>query len=93
MFVYFIVNGLLMTLVIYAIANALQHPGLQESSLNSYFTFITVITSFSFDNWVLLRKKDIMFFTRGVVGLIFALLIGYFCLQSYKKKSVKDKVI
>lgn len=80
MIVYFFLNGILLTIVIYAIANALQHPHLTESSLNSYFTLIAVVTSFSFDNWVLLRREEVMFFTRGVVGLIFALLAGYFCL-------------
>lgn len=89
---FFFLNGVLLTIVIFAIANALQHPGLTESSLNCYFTFITVVSSFSFDNWVLLRRKEVMFFTRGVVGLILALLAAYFLLQSYKKKTVKDRV-
>lgn len=64
MFVFFFLNGILLTIVIYAIANALQHPHLTESSLNSYFTLIVVVTSFSFDNWVLLREEEIMFFSR-----------------------------
>lgn len=92
MLVYFIINGILLTIVIYSIANALQHPGLHESSLNCYFTFITVVSAFSFDNWVLLRRKEVMFFTRGVVGLIFLLLTGYFLLQSYKRKAVNERV-
>lgn len=89
---YFVINGLLITLVIFSITNALQHPGLRESGLNSYFTIITLICSFSLDNWVLQVDKDDQFFTKGVVGLVFALLVGYFCLQSYKHKSVKEKV-
>ena len=90
--VYFIFNGLLISVVVYSIANALQHPGLRESSLNSYFTLITLVCSFSFDNWVLLVGNKVAYFTNGVIGLILAMLAGYFCLQSYKQKQVQDKV-
>ena len=90
--IYFLVNGLLLTIVILSMSNALQHPMIKESSLNSTFTFINVVTCFAFDNWVLLRNKEVVYYTKGVNFLIFCLMAGYFLLQYYKQQAVKDRL-
>jgi cation transport ATPase len=90
--IYFIVNGILLTIVIYSIANALQHAKLKESSLNSTFTGITLLTCFAFDNWVLLRKHEVVYFSKAVNFLILCLISGYFLLQYYKQQAVKDRL-
>jgi len=90
--IYFIVNGILLTIVIYSIANALQHPQLKESSVNSTFTFITLVTCFAFDNWVLLRKQEVLYFSKGVNFLILCLMSAYFLLQYNKQKDFRARL-
>lgn len=79
-YTYFIINGLLLTIMIYSLANAIQHPKLAESNLNVFFSLIIIVTSFSFDNWVLLKNSPVTYYTIEVNVLISILIIGYMVL-------------
>ena len=89
---YFFVNGVLFTLVVYSLANALQHPDLYESELNVVFTVISVASCFAFDRFVLLRDNKVEYYTWGVNFTIFLLLTGYIMLQSSKQPKVRQKL-
>jgi hypothetical protein len=39
-----------------------------------------VTTCFAFDNWVLLRNKEVVYYTKSVNFLILFLIAGYFLL-------------
>jgi len=45
---------------------------------------ITIFTSLSFDNWVLLKDQQVVYYTWGVNMMILILIVGYVGLQSTK---------